>query len=159
MVQDKTPLPEVITSVDEAIDFAIGQEEKAAAFYRSFAKRATAAGVKKKCEEMALEEDRHKATLIDVKAGLENDLATRYSIDLKISDYLRDFTLPDSSDQQDLLIAAMKSEARAEKLYQHMASACQKPDVREILLRLAAEEGKHKLDLEEDYDDKFLSTN
>ena len=159
MVKEGNASPGHFKDVDEAIDFAIGQEEKAANFYRSFAQLATTAGVKKKCEEMALEEDRHKEMLVSLKAGLPSGLATGRVVDLKLSDYLRSFELPDEADQQDLLIAAMKSEARAEKLYLDLASVCTLPDVKEVLLRLADEEGSHKNELEKDYDDRILGSN
>ncbi len=159
MVREGNDRPSHFTSVDDALDFAIGQEEKAAAFYRRFADRATTAGVRKKCEEMAREEDRHKETLDSLKAGLPSDLATSRVVDLKLSDYLRSFELPAHADQQDLLIAAMKSEAKAERMYLDLASVCNLPQVKEVLLRLAAEEGSHKHELEKDYDDRILGSN
>lgn len=159
MVREGNADPGNFATVDEVLEFAIGQEEKAASFYRRFAQRATTAGVRKKCEEMAREEDRHKETLTKMKAGLPNDLATDRVTDLKLSDYLRSFELPDGADQQDLLIAAMKSEARAEKLYLDLAAACTLPEIKTVLLRLAAEEGSHKHELEKDYDDRILGWN
>ena len=159
MVKEGNARPGNFKDVDDAIDFAIGQEEKAAAFYRRFAKRAVTAGVRKKCEDMALEEDRHKEMLVSLKAGLPSGIATGRVVDLKLSDYLRSFDLPENADQQDLLIAAMKSEARAEKLYLDLAGVCTLPQVKEVLLRLAAEEGKHKHELEKDYDDRILGSN
>jgi len=146
-------------SVDEVIEFAIGQEEKAAAFYRGFAEKATYPGIRKMCQEMAVEEDRHKSMLQKLQAGLPSGLARERVIDLKISDYLRSFWLDPEADQQDLLIAAMKSESRAEKLYLDLAGICDTPEIKEVLLRLAAEEGSHKHAFEEKYDDHILGTN
>ncbi|MEN8007936.1 MAG: ferritin family protein [Candidatus Krumholzibacteriota bacterium] len=146
-------------SVEEAVDFAIGQEIKAANFYREFAARATHAGVKAMCLEMAAEEDRHKEMLENLKAGLPSGLATERVTDLKISDYLRSFRLDPAADQQDLLIAAMKSESKAEKLYLDLAALCTLPEVKEVLLRLAAEEGAHKDRFEKEYDDNILGSN
>ena len=147
------------TSVDDAIEFAIGQEIKAATFYREFAAMATHPGVKKMCLEMAVEEDRHKLMLENLKAGLPSDLATERAIDLKVSDYLRSFYIDPEADQQDLLIAAMKSEARAEKLYLDLAELCTLPEIKAVLLRLAAEEGNHKDVFEKSYDDNILGSN
>ncbi len=147
------------SSVDDAIEFAIGQEIKAANFYREFAGKATHPGVKKMCTEMAVEEDRHKEMLEKLKAGLPSGLATDRVTDLKISDYLRSFRIEPEADQQDLLIAAMKSEARAEQLYLDLAAICTLPDVKEVLLRLAAEEGGHKDVFEKEYDDNILGSN
>jgi len=146
-------------SVDEVLEFAIGQERRAAAFYRGFAAQATHPGVARMCREMAAEEDRHEAVLRDLAAGLPSDLARDRVTDLKISDYLRDFRLEDGADQQDLLVAAMKSEARAELLYRDLAARCTRPAVAEVLLRLAAEEGAHKDAFEKQYDDRILDQN
>jgi len=147
------------SSVDDAIEFAIGQEIKAANFYREFAALATHPGIKRMCIEMAVEEDRHKEMLENLKAGLPSGLANDRVTDLKISDYLRGFFLDPAADQQDLLIAAMKSESRAEQMYLDLAGACMLPAVKEVLLRLAAEEGAHKDTFEKSYDDNILGTN
>lgn len=159
MVREGEAESRKFNSVDDAIDFAIGQEIKAANFYREFAAKATHPGVKSMCTEMAEEEDRHKEMLENLKAGLPSGLATERVTDLKVSDYLRSFYLDPAADQQDLLIAAMKSEARAEKLYLDLAGLCTLPDVKAVLLRLAAEEGSHKDTFEKSYDDNILGAN
>jgi rubrerythrin len=146
-------------SVEEVLEFAIGQEEKAAGFYRSFAERATLPGMRKMCQDMAVEEDRHRETLVNLKAGLPSDLTTGRVKDLKVSDYLRSFEIHDEIDQQDLMILAMKSEAKAERLYLDLAEVCDSPEIKEILLRLAAEEGSHKDEFEKEYDEQVQGDN
>ncbi len=143
-------------SVDEVIDFAIGQEIKAAEFYRKFAAMAEQPGVKKMCAEMAEEEEGHKRILEDLKAGLPMGPVKDNVSDLKITDYLRSFHLDPDADHQQLLTAAMKSEARAEKLYLDLAARCTTPAIKDVLLRLAAEEGQHKDSFEREYDDNIL---
>lgn len=146
-------------SVDEVLEFALGQEVKAAEFYRKFAAQAVHPGVRKMCEDMAAEEDRHKEMLENLRAGLPSGLADDRVTDLKISDYLRSFYLDPDADQQDLMIAAMKSESRAERLYLDLAARCTTPEIKEVLLRLAAEEGSHKDAFEKQYDDNILDQN
>ncbi len=143
-------------TVDDVIDFAIGQEIKAAEFYRKFAGIAEQPGVKKMCMEMAEEEDGHKRILEDLKAGLPMGPANEAVSDLKISDYVRSFYLDPDADHQQLLAAAMQSEARAERLYLDLAARCTTPDMKEVLLRLAAEEGEHKGIFEQEYDDNIM---
>jgi rubrerythrin len=159
MVQEGQAGKTRFESIEEVIEFAIGQEIKAAAFYRGFAEKATHPGMKKMCLEMAVEEDRHKEMLENLKAGLPSGLARDRVTDLKISDYLRSFWLDPDADQQDLLIAAMKSESRAEQLYLDLAEICTVPEAKVVLLRLAAEEGAHKDVFEKEYDDHILRTN
>lgn len=160
MVKEGRDEPEaVFQSVAEVIVFAIGQEIKARDFYRGFAAQATHPGVAKLCAEMAEEEDRHREMLENLKAGLPSGLADDRVTDLRISDYLRSFHPDPDADQQDLLIAAMKGEARAEKLYLDLAERCTRPEITEVLRRLAAEEGNHKDALEKEYDDNILGGN
>jgi rubrerythrin len=159
MVEEGKSRKRHFESVDEVINFAIDQEIKAAGFYRGFAEKATHPGMKKMCLDMAVEEDRHKEMLEKLQAGVPSGLARERVADLKISDYLRSFFLDPEADQQDLMIAAMKSESRAEKLYLDLAEICTQPEVKEVLLRLAAEEGSHKDAFEKEYDDRILSSN
>ncbi len=143
-------------SVDDVIDFAIGQEIKAAEFYRKFAEIAEQPGVQKMCAEMAEEEEGHRRILEDLKAGMPMEPVKAKVSDLKITDYLRSFHLDPDADHQQLLTAAMKSEARAEKLYRDLAARCTTPRIKEVLLRLAEEEGQHKDSFEREYDDNIL---
>jgi len=143
-------------TIDDVIDFAIGQEIKAAEFYRKFGKIAEQPGVRKMCAEMAEEEDGHKRVLEDLKGGLAMEPANVALNDLKISDSVRSFYLDPDADHQQLLVAAMKSEAKAEQLYRDLAARCTTSNIKKVLLRLAAEEGAHKDIFEQEYDDNIL---
>ncbi len=154
--EGKSNSPADFHSVDDVIDFAIGQELKAAEFYRKFAEIAEQPGVKKMCQEMAVEEEGHKRILEDLKAGLPMAPVDDSVADLQITDYLRSFHLDPDADHQQLLTAAMKSEARAEKLYRDLADRCSTPEIKAVLLRLAEEEGSHKDSFEREYDDHIL---
>ncbi len=159
MVREGESVERTFGSVEEVIEFAIGQEQKAERFYRDFAEQATHPGLRKMCLEMADEERRHQENLRQLRDGRPTGIATERVRDLKISDYLREFTIRSDMDQQDLLIAAMQSEKKAEQLYRALAAASDDPGIRALFTRLADEEGAHKDGFEKQYDDEVLDQN
>ena len=58
-----------MNTVDEILDYAIDQEQQAAAFYASLAERAEKAGMKEILLDFAAEEQSHKERLLAVKQG------------------------------------------------------------------------------------------
>ena len=60
-------------------------------------------------------------------------------------------------DYQEALILAMKKEKASFRLYNDLAATTDDADLRSLLLGLAQEEAKHKLRLEVEYDEHFLT--
>lgn len=77
--------------------------------------------------------------------------------DLKIGDYLVDVEPSPDIDYQEALILAMKKEKASFKLYNDLTAATEDSDLQSLLLGLAQEEAKHKLRLEVEYDENFLT--
>ena len=102
-----------MNTVDEVLDYAIGQEEEAAAFYASLAGRAEKAGMKDILMDFSREEQRHKDRLVAVKQGERQLTPDQQVVDLKISDYLVEVDASDDLSYQDALIVAMKREKAA----------------------------------------------
>jgi rubrerythrin len=140
-------------SVDEILQYAIGQEEQAVEFYTDLAARMEKPWVAKIFEEYAEEEREHKRKLLAIKDGKLLQSAARDVLDLKLADYLIDVEPKASMDYQEALILAMKREKAAFKLYSDLAAASDDPQVKDTMLRLAQEEAKHKLRFELEYDD------
>lgn len=148
-----------MNTVDEILDFAIGQEQQAADFYTELSDKAKQAGMKRVLLDFANEEMRHKALLEDVKAG-EHELAPEQEVlDLKISDYLVEVDAHKHISYQDALIVAMKRERAAYQLYSDMAAKVPESHLKEVLEGLAKEEAKHKLFFETEYDERVLVDN
>ena len=147
------------SNVDEVLDFAIGNEERAAAFYTDLASKADSERMRKVFEGFAKEERGHKAKLERVKAGGSLKPAQQKVIDLKIGDYLVDPPPEGELDYQSALILAMKREKSAFKLYSDIARSAQDEELRELFLGLAQEEAKHKLRFEVEYDDEVYREN
>ena len=150
-----------LNNVDEILDFAIGEEEAAAAFYRDLAGRVDKAWMKQVFEGFAKEEDGHKAKLLTVKEGKKLLDSAAKVADLKIGDYLVEVEVGDSGalDYQQALVIAMKKEKAAFRLYSDLAGKTDDAGIREILLGLAQEEAKHKLRFEVEYDEFVLTDN
>jgi rubrerythrin len=141
------------TSIDEALDFAIGEEEAAADFYTRLAGQTKVPGMKQTLEGFAAEEMNHKAKLKAVKAGVRSESRGQRVADLKISDYVVDVTPDPHLGYRDSLVVAMKKEKAAFKLYSDLAETVADGSVRAVFLALAQEEAKHKLRFEVEYDE------
>jgi len=146
-------------SIEEILDFAIENEQLAAAFYYKLAKESTNIEMQKYFEQYAKEEMGHKSRLMKIKSGGVYTLKSGAVSDLKISDYLVAGKSSENMSYQDALILAMKQEKAAYKLYMKLSEVAPTLEL-EILFRdLANEEAKHKLKFETEYDDVFLKEN
>jgi rubrerythrin len=146
-------------SVDEVLDFAIGQEEEAAQFYTDLAGRMDRPWMSKIFKDFAQEEMGHKRKLLDVKAGKKLAPVEGRILDLKIGDYLVDVEPKPDMDYQQALILAMKKEKKAFKMYTDLAAAADDENLQNLFAGLAQEEAKHKLRFEVEYDDFVMTEN
>ncbi|MFH1115699.1 MAG: ferritin family protein [Pseudomonadota bacterium] len=146
-------------SVDEVLDYAIGQEEEAAQFYTDLAGRMDRPWMSEVFEQFANEENRHKKKLEDVKAGKRLLSVQEKVLDLKIGDYLVAPETTGELDYQQALVLAMKKEKKAFLLYNNLAELAQDENLKNVFLSLAQEEAKHKLRFEVEYDDYIMTEN
>ena len=145
-----------LDSIEQILDFAIGEEEKAARFYTELAEKVPHKSMKDVFLGFADEEKGHKAKLLGVKEGNLLLSSKKKVQDLKIADYLIDVDPSEEFDYQKALIVAMKAEKAAFKLYQDLAEKADDPEMKGLFLDLAQEEAKHKLRFEIEYDDEIL---
>jgi rubrerythrin len=147
-------------SVDEILDFAIGQEQQSADFYTELSGRMDRPWMSKIFKDFAKEEMGHKKKLMDIKAGKLLLTSEKKVLDLKIGDYLVDVeTTGAKLDYQQALVIAMKKEKKAFKMYTDLAEAADDDSIKTVFLSLAQEEAKHKLRFEIEYDDVIMSEN
>jgi len=149
-------------SIQAALDFAINEEEAAAAFYTHMAGKVEKAWMKEIFQGFAKEELGHKAKLEAIKAGKKFLSASSANIpDIKIGDYMVEVETddPEKLDYQSAHIIAMKKEKAAFRLYTDLAASTDDAELKEILLGLAQEEAKHKLRFEVEYDERILTEN
>jgi rubrerythrin len=150
---------EAPSSVDEILDFAIGQEEAATRFYTDLAEQTEQVGMRSLFEDFAAQEMGHKAKLLAFKEGRIPVPAPKKVMDLKIGDYLLDVKPGPDLDFQGALVVAMKREKAAFKMYDDFAAMVEDDALRGTFLALAQEEAKHKLYLEIQYDEHVLTEN
>lgn len=146
-------------SVDEILDFAVGQEEQAAEFYTGLAGRMDRPWMSEIFKEFAKEEEWHKKKLLEVKSGKRLISAEKKVLDLKIGDYLVDVEPTDHMDYQQALVVAMKKEKKAFKMYTDLSAATDDANLKTVFASLAQEEAKHKLRFEIEYDDFVMTEN
>jgi rubrerythrin len=145
-----------VGSVDEILDFAIGQEEESARFYGELSHHAEDARMRQVFEDFAGEELGHKTKLLAIKQDKSLAPAAREVMDLEIADYLPDVEPSPDLDYLQALTLAMKGEKAAFRLYSDLAAKADDEAVRSILLSLAQEEAKHKLRFEIEYDERTV---
>jgi rubrerythrin len=143
-------------TVDEILDFAIGQEEKAVQAYTSLADRTEDARMRQVLEGYADEERGHKAKLLAIRHGKNLMPEAKEVTDLDIADYLPDVEPSPDLDYMGMLTVAMKAEKAAFRLYNDLAAMAEDKEVRATLLSLAQEEAKHKLRFEVEYDERTV---
>lgn len=145
-----------MNSLDEILNFAIGEEQAAAAFYTSLAQQAPGADTRQALLDFAREEQGHEARLKAVKAHGARLAAGPHVPDLKIADYLVDIQPKPEMPYRDLLLVAMKKELAANRMYTALAAQAGDAGLRETFTQLAQEEAKHKLKFETEYDNLMV---
>ena len=140
-------------SVDEVLDFAISEEEAAAAFYSRLARETSNAAMRQAFEGFAREELGHKDKLKAVRLWQCFPAENKPVPDLKIADYVTDVEPTPDMSYRDALTVAMKKEKAAYRLYTWLADRVQDAKLKAVFVSLAQEEAKHKLRFEIEYDD------
>lgn len=142
---------------EKVIREAIRKEADAASFYRMASER-VGSGIGKVFQEMAAEEEKHKKLLEELDWEKVAQYELREIPDLKISKFLEDVSYDDTMSYQDAIRMAIKNEEKSHNLY--LASARRFADdarAEKLFRMLAQEEAKHKLKLEQIYDDEVYS--
>lgn len=144
-------------SLDRILDYAIAREIEASQFYTDLAAMMTTEAMKQVFRDFAREEMGHKARLEDVKQGeYALDPPEMEIVGLGLADYLVEAEPSPDMNYADALILAMKKEKAAYRLYMDMAVSLGSGELAEMFRALAAEEARHKLRFEIEYDDVVL---
>jgi len=138
-------------SVQDILDFAIGQEIKAHDFYTSLAETVIDVDLRETIKGFAIDEVQHRIRLEAIRAGEIG------FIDDEVGSVDGAETAPEVEPRAemsyvDLLAIAMKKEKAAFRIYTILASITTNERFRDTLLGLAREEAQHKLRLEIEYD-------
>ena len=145
-----------LTTVERILDYAIANEEKAAALYTKLADAVDRPGMREAFLHFAKEEEGHKARLLKVKDGEIAAVSIEKVADLGITEQLVEAEPTTNMTYQETLLFAMKAEKAAFLLYTRLAEATTEPNLERVFRSLAQEEAKHKLRFEIEYDDHVL---
>ncbi len=150
----------VFNSFEEVITFAINREIEAADFYnklQTLVKHESSIKLLKELESMEIA---HAEVLKKIKKEeVESEYVSPNIQNLKISDSMEDIGPQSEMNYQEILILSIKAEQYANELYLKLADESEDKTTKNLFLRLADEEAKHKLELEKIYDDEFMVEN
>lgn len=149
---------------EDFIKFAIKEEQAAYEMYDKYSEVVGSASTKEVLKSMAAMERGHELKLkkiLEKGESVENTSLPKPGtvLDMSISDYMVTPGITENSDIQDVFIFAMKAEEKAFNLYTKLAGLDMDAETKTLLESLAAEEKKHKLDLESEYESAFMKEN
>jgi len=145
-----------LTNIDDILDYAISNEEKAAALYYELAEKVERPGMREAFLHFAKEEEGHKARLLKIKEGEIPVVEDQKIANLGITEQLQEPETAPNMTYQEALLFAMKAEKAAFVLYTKLAEATSDASLQRVFRGLAQEEAKHKLRFEIEYDDHVL---
>jgi rubrerythrin len=146
-------------TIDEILDFAISEEEKAYAFYLDWAARMERPAMREAFEDFAREELGHKERLLALKARDELIAPGKSVASLHIAPIVEEAQPSGDMDYQEALVVAMKAEQRAFDMYTSLATVATEGAAKEAFASLAGEEAKHRLRFEKEYEDIYMREN
>ena len=144
-------------NLQQALDYAIAKEQEAEAFYKDWAAKAENPGVVALFAELAATEHGHAEMLSRVNPDELVASSTDAPRDLKLSEFIVEVEASEGMSLQEAMVVAMKREASAAALYDELARLG--GETKALFEALAAEERKHKLQLETEYDEQILTEN
>ena len=136
--------------LSEVIDLAIQREEEAYEFYKDILIKLEDTTIKDTIEFIANEEKKHKAFLVNYRKGDYGSDALRMTavVDYKISEYLEEPEITKETKREDVYLIAAHRELRSHRFYTELANMHDANNVKEMLLKMANEELKHKEKME-----------
>lgn len=143
----------------EIIDFAITRVIEAAKFYNELQNVAKLDSSKHLLKDLENMEYGHKRVLENFKNEGLSDYSQKNLTDLGIGDFLAEVAVHKEMTFQEILIVAIKREENAFKLYKALADEADNPEIKNLFLKLADEEAKHKNYLETIYDQEIYVEN
>lgn len=135
----------------EYIEIAIGREEDAHAFYTDLAGKISDASARETILWIAEEEKKHRAFLIDFRDRGSGPEALRLSdvVYYKIAEHLEEPAVGEDLKSEEVFLIASHRELKSYQFYTQLAGLYDEGEsVRDMLLKVANEELKHKEKME-----------
>ncbi len=133
-------------SLESIIDKAIKREEEAYDFYTGLLSRVTDTIALDALKFLAAEEKKHKEFLVSYRGGgyQSNGLRMTDVVDYKIAQYVDSPDIQKDLESKDVYLVAAHRELNSYNFYKELAGIQPAGEVREMLLKMANEELKHK---------------
>ena len=137
-------------TMQSVIDLAIQKEEEAYNFYLNLRKNVEDKTAKDTLKYLADEEAEHKAFLVKCKDQMSCDVVLRpdMPVDYKVAEHLKQPDIKKNMNSEEVFLVAANRELYAHNFYKGLAELCPKGPVKELLLKIAGEEMKHKEKME-----------
>ena len=136
--------------VSEVLDKAIQKEEEAYLFYMAILDKIEDKSVKEAIEWVANEEQKHKDFLVNYREGRYGSDALRMSdvVHYKIAEHQKEPEIAKDMRREDVFLVASHRELKSYQFYTELADLHPSGDTKEMLLKIANEELKHKEKME-----------
>jgi rubrerythrin len=133
-------------TLESLIEMAIKNEEEAYASYMELSGLVDDKTAKDTLKFLAEEEKQHKAYLLKYRDGSfrENTLPLNAPVDYKIAETMNKPAPRKEITTSEVYLIAANKELNASNFYKSLAEIHPEGDIREMLLRMAAQELKHK---------------
>ncbi len=139
----------------DIIQFAVAREKEAVEFYEGLQKIVTNKAAVEALKELAQHERNHVAILNRFKPEDAERFEPENIQNLKLSDFMVETEPGPDSTFQEIMVIAMKREEAAKNLYAQVAKRTEDKAMQDMFLMLADQEAKHKLTLEQYYEDNL----
>ena len=136
--------------VSDILGIAISREQEAYDFYMDIHAKVAEPSLKETLEFIAGEEKKHKAFLVSYRDGNFGAKALKMSdvVDYKVAEYLEESEIDEASKPEDVYLAASHRELRSFHFYTELANLHADSEIKEMLLKMANQELKHKEKME-----------
>lgn len=132
------------------IEIAIKREENAYAFYMDLHDRVKETSARETLKWIAGEEEKHRRFLVDYRDGKLSSQALKMSdvAYYKIAEYQKEPEVEEDMSSTDIFLLAAHRELKSHQFYSELAALYPAGEIREMLLKMANEELKHKEKME-----------
>jgi rubrerythrin len=136
--------------LSEVLDKAIQREEEAYAFYTDILSKIEDKSAKETIEWVANEEKKHRDFLVNYREGKYGSSALRMSdaVHYKIAEHQEEPEIAKDMRREDVFLVASHRELKSYHFYTELAGLHPGGDTKEMLIRIANEELKHKEKME-----------
>lgn len=133
-------------TLESLIDTAIHKEVEAHDFYTALRIKVADPGIKETLKFLADEETKHKEFLIAYRSGKfgNNSIDIKSAVNYKIAEHTETPDLTKDIDRPDIYLIAAHKELEAYNFYISLSEMHPDGEVKEMLLKMANEELKHK---------------